>query len=190
MAELNLNLFIDPTTVTKHGEQNVEVKLGRNTVSKTFNIQYLDGVKDRMGVTVNGRIDTLNKADGKFSHFAYVKPNNQSLTSVTVTGQVTSGYKQNVKNPTVKVYKHIGSDELAESIYAKLDDVSKFEDVTGELTLQYTSNGGYSLNFNNLDQSKNYVIKYEGDYDSNASTLEFQTHLLVIITITIIIQVI
>ncbi|WP_256089911.1 fibronectin-binding protein FnbB, partial [Staphylococcus aureus] len=177
MAELNLNLFIDPTTVTKHGEQNVEVKLGRNTVSKTFNIQYLDGVKDRMGVTVNGRIDTLNKADGKFSHFAYVKPNNQSLTSVTVTGQVTSGYKQNVKNPTVKVYKHIGSDELAESIYAKLDDVSKFEDVTGELTLQYTSNGGYSLNFNNLDQSKNYVIKYEGDYDSNASTLEFQTHL-------------
>ncbi|HDC5751734.1 TPA: fibronectin-binding protein FnbB [Staphylococcus aureus] len=177
MAELNLNLFIDPTTVTKHGEQNVEVKLGRNTVSKTFNIQYLDGVKDRMGVTVNGRIDTLNKADGKFSHFAYVKPNNQSLTSVTVTGQVTSGYKQNVKNPTVKVYKHIGSDKLAESIYAKLDDVSKFEDVTGELTLQYTSNGGYSLNFNNLDQSKNYVIKYEGDYDSNASTLEFQTHL-------------
>ncbi|HFJ5418743.1 TPA: fibronectin-binding protein FnbB [Staphylococcus aureus] len=176
-AELNLNLFIDPTTVTKHGEQNVEVKLDRNTVSKTFNIQYLDGVKDRMGVTVNGRIDTLNKADGKFSHFAYVKPNNQSLTSVTVTGQVTSGYKQNVKNPTVKVYKHIGSDELAESIYAKLDDVSKFEDVTGELTLQYTSNGGYSLNFNNLDQSKNYVIKYEGDYDSNASTLEFQTHL-------------
>ncbi|MBR9350756.1 fibronectin-binding protein FnbB, partial [Staphylococcus aureus] len=124
-----------------------------------------------------GRIDTLNKADGKFSHFAYVKPNNQSLSSVTVTGQVTSGYKQNVKNPTVKVYKHIGSDELAESIYAKLDDVSKFEDVTGELTLQYTSNGGYSLNFNNLDQSKNYVIKYEGDYDSNASTLEFQTHL-------------
>ena len=62
-----------------------------------------------MGVTVNGRIDTLNKADGKFSHFAYVKPNNQSLSSVTVTGQVTSGYKQNANKPTVKVYKHIGS---------------------------------------------------------------------------------
>ncbi|HDG5490601.1 TPA: fibrinogen-binding adhesin SdrG C-terminal domain-containing protein, partial [Staphylococcus aureus] len=178
MAELNLNLFIDPTTVTKHGDQNVEVKLGRNTVSKTFNIQYLDGVKDRMGVTVNGRIDTLNKGDGKFSHFAYVKPNNQSLTSVTLTGQVTSGYKQNVKNPTVKVYKHIGSDELAESVYGDLENKMKFQDVTGELTLQYTSNGGYSLNFNNLDQSKNYVIKYEGDYDSNTNALEFQTHLL------------
>ncbi|WGZ21098.1 fibrinogen-binding adhesin SdrG C-terminal domain-containing protein, partial [Staphylococcus aureus] len=37
---------------------------------------------------------------------------------------------QNANNPTVKVYKHIGSDELAESVYAKLDDASKFEDVT------------------------------------------------------------
>ncbi|WP_398572377.1 hypothetical protein, partial [Staphylococcus aureus] len=27
-----------------------------------------------------------------------------------VTGQVTSGHKQNANNPTVKVYKHIGSD--------------------------------------------------------------------------------
>ncbi|HDZ5604637.1 TPA: fibronectin-binding protein FnbB [Staphylococcus aureus] len=175
---LNLNLFIDPTTVTKQGSQKVEVTLGQNKVSKEFDIKYLDGVKDRMGVTVNGRIDTLNKAEGKFSHFAYVKPNNQSLSSVTVTGQVTSGYKQNAKNPTVKVYKHIGSDELAESVYGDLENTMKFQDVTGEVTLQYTDNGGYSLNFNNLDQSKNYVIKYEGDYDSNTNALEFQTHLL------------
>ncbi|HEB2304733.1 TPA: fibronectin-binding protein FnbB [Staphylococcus aureus] len=177
-AELNLNLFIDPTTVTKKGKQKVEVSLGQNKISQEFDIQYLDGVKDRMGVTVNGRIDTLNKAEGKFSHFAYVKPNNQSLSSVTVTGQVTSGYKQNAKNPTVKVYKHIGSDELAESVYGDLENTMKFQDVTGEVTLQYTDNGGYSLNFNNLDQSKNYVIKYEGDYDSNTNALEFQTHLL------------
>ncbi|HDJ3125043.1 TPA: fibronectin-binding protein FnbB [Staphylococcus aureus] len=176
-AELDLNLFIDPTTVTKQGKQKVEVTLGDKKIEKEFDIKYLDGVKDRMGVTVNGRIDTLNKEDGKFSHFAYVKPNNQSLSSVTVTGQVTSGYKQNANNPTVKVYKHIGSDGLAESVYAKLDDSSKFEDVTGELTLHYTSNGGYSLNFNNLDQTKDYVIKYEGDYDSTASDLNFQTKL-------------
>ncbi|HCX2603829.1 TPA: fibronectin-binding protein FnbB [Staphylococcus aureus] len=177
-AELTLNLFIDPTTVTKQGSQKVEVTLGQNKVSKEFDIKYLDGVKDRMGVTVNGRIDTLNKEDGKFSHFAYVKPNNQSLSSVTVTGQVISGYKQNANNPTVKVYKHIGSDELAESVYGDLENTMKFQDVTGEVTLQYTDNGGYSLNFNNLDQSKNYVIKYEGDYDSNTNALEFQTHLL------------
>ncbi|NGQ47724.1 fibronectin-binding protein, partial [Staphylococcus aureus] len=111
-AELTLNLFIDPTTVTKQGMEKVEVSLGQNKVSKEFDIKYLDGVKDRMGVTVNGRIDTLNKADGKFSHFAYVKPNNQSLSSVTVTGQVTSGYKQNVKNPTVKVYKPVSYTHL------------------------------------------------------------------------------
>ncbi|NGK84401.1 fibronectin-binding protein, partial [Staphylococcus aureus] len=105
-------------------------------------------------------IDTLNKEGGKFSHFAYVKPNNQSLTSVTVTGQVTSGYKQSANNPTVKVYKHIGSDELAESVYAKLDDTSKFEDVTEKVNLSYTSNGGYTLNLGDLDNSKDYVIKY------------------------------
>ncbi|MUK59548.1 fibronectin-binding protein, partial [Pseudomonas aeruginosa] len=58
-AELNLNLFIDPTTVTKQGSQKVEVTLGQNKVSKEFDIKYLDGVKDRMGVTVKGRIDTL-----------------------------------------------------------------------------------------------------------------------------------
>ena len=130
-----------------------------------------------MGVTVNGRIDTLNKADGKFSHFAYVKPNNQSLSSVTVTGQVTSGYKQNANKPTVKVYKHIGSDELAESVYAKLDDVNKFEDVTEKVNLSYTSNGGYTLNLSDLDNSNDYVIKYEGEYDQNAKDLNFRTHL-------------
>ncbi|CUE00515.1 Fibronectin-binding protein B [Staphylococcus aureus] len=176
-AELSLNLFIDPTTVTQKGNQNVEVKLGETTVSKIFNIQYLGGVRDNWGVTANGRIDTLNKVDGKFSHFAYMKPNNQSLSSVTVTGQVTKGNKPGVNNSTVKVYKHIGSDDLAESVYAKLDDVSKFEDVTDNMSLDFDTNGGYSLNFNNLDQSKNYVIKYEGYYDSNASNLEFQTHL-------------
>ncbi|UMT77969.1 fibronectin-binding protein FnbB [Staphylococcus roterodami] len=176
-AELTLNLFIDPTTVTKQGKQNVKVTLGNKEIEKEFDIKYLDGVKDRMGVTVNGRIDTLNKEGGKFSHFAYVKPNNQSLSSVTVTGQVTSGYKQNAKNPTVKVYKHIGSDELAESVYAKLDDANKFEDVTEKVNLSYTGNGGYTLNFSDLDNSKDYVIKYEGEYDQNAKDLNFQTHL-------------
>ncbi|MBS3630696.1 fibronectin-binding protein FnbB, partial [Staphylococcus aureus] len=176
-AELNLNLFIDPTTVTKQGKQNVKVTLANKVIEQEFDIKYLDGVKDRMGVTVNGRIDTLNKEGGKFSHFAYVKPNNQSLTSVTVTGQVTSGYKQNANKPTVKVYKHIGSDELAESVYAKLDDVNKFEDVTNKVNLSYTGDGVYSLDFSDLDNSKDYVIKYEGEYDQNAKDLNFRTHL-------------
>ncbi|EML2699359.1 fibronectin-binding protein FnbB [Staphylococcus aureus] len=176
-AELSLNLFIDPTTVTKQGKQKVEVTLGDKTIEKEFDIKYLDGVKDRMGVTVNGRIDTLNKGDGKFSHFAYIKPNNRSLSSVTVTGQVTSGHKQNANNPTVKVYKHIGSDELAESVYAKLDDASKFEDVTEKVNLSYTGEGGYSFTFDSLEDNNNYVVKYEGEYNTKAKDLNFQTRL-------------
>ncbi|RYL33844.1 fibrinogen-binding adhesin SdrG C-terminal domain-containing protein, partial [Staphylococcus aureus] len=176
-AELNLNLFIDPTTVTKQGKQNVKVTLGNKEIEKEFDIKYLYGVKDRMGVTVNGRIHTLNKEEGRFSHFAYVKPNNQSLTSVTVSGQVTKGNKSGASNPSVKVYKHIGSDELAESVYAKLDDANKFEDVTNKVNLSYTGDGGYSLDFSDLDNSKDYVIKYEGEYDQNAKDLNFRTHL-------------
>ncbi|UXU25879.1 fibronectin-binding protein FnbB [Staphylococcus aureus] len=176
-AELDLNLFIDPTTVTKRGNQNIEVTLGEKKTSKQFDIKYLDGVKDNWGVTVNGRIHTLNKEEGRFSHFAYVKPNNQSLTSVTVSGQVTKGNKSGVSNPSVKVYKHIGSDELAESVYGDVLDETKFEDVTDKLSLTLTGNGGYTLDFSELDKTKNYVIKYEGDYDSSASDLNFQTKL-------------
>ncbi|HHB0170953.1 TPA: fibronectin-binding protein FnbB [Staphylococcus aureus] len=176
-AELDLNLFIDPTTVTKRGNQNIEVTLGEKKISKQFDIKYLDGVKDNWGVTVNGRIHTLNKQEGRFSHFAYVKPNNQSLSSVTVSGQVTKGNKSGASNPTVKVYKHIGSDELAESVYGDILDETKFEDVTDKLSLTLTGNGGYTLDFSELDKTKNYVIKYEGDYDSSASDLNFQTKL-------------
>lgn len=106
--------------MTKKGKQKFEVSLGQNKISQEFDIQYLDGVKNPMGVTVNGRIHTLNKEEGKFSHFAYVKPNNQSLSSVTVTGQVTSGYKQDGGNPTVRVYKYTGKEGLAESVFADL----------------------------------------------------------------------
>ncbi len=34
-AELSLNLFIDPTTVTKQGKQKVEVTLGDKTIEKS-----------------------------------------------------------------------------------------------------------------------------------------------------------
>ncbi|MBE5664852.1 fibronectin-binding protein FnbB [Staphylococcus sp. SS60] len=175
-AELNLNLFIDPTTVTKKGKQKVEVSLGQNKISEEFDIQYLDGVKNPMGVTVNGRIHTLNKEEGKFSHFAYVKPNNQSLSSVTVTGQVTSGYKQDGGNPTVKVYKYIGKEGLAESVFADLSKNDQYEDITSQLSISYNS-GGYTINFERLDNNKDYVIKYEGEYDAKSESLQLQTHL-------------
>ncbi|HHW9636857.1 TPA: fibronectin-binding protein FnbB [Staphylococcus aureus] len=175
-AELSLNLFIDPTTVTKKGKQKVEVSLGQNKISQEFDIQYLDGVKNPMGVTVNGRIHTLNKEEGKFSHFAYVKPNNQSLSSVTVTGQVTSGYKQDGGNPTVKVYKYTGEEGLAESVFADLSKNDQYEDITSQLSISY-NNGGYTINFESLDNNKDYVIKYEGAYDAKSESLQLQTHL-------------
>ncbi|HDR3204200.1 TPA: fibronectin-binding protein FnbB [Staphylococcus aureus] len=175
-AELSLNLFIDPTTVTKKGKQKVEVSLGQNKISQEFDIQYLDGVKNPMGVTVNGRIHTLNKEEGKFSHFAYVKPNNQSLSSVTVTGQVTSGYKQDGGNPTVRVYKYTGKEGLAESVFADLSKNDQYEDITSQLSISYNS-GGYTINFESLDNNKDYVIKYEGAYDAKSESLQLQTHL-------------
>ncbi|QZA64820.1 fibronectin-binding protein FnbB [Staphylococcus aureus] len=175
-AELNLNLFIDPTTVTKKGKQKVEVSLGQNKISQEFDIQYLDGVKNPMGVTVNGRIHTLNKEEGKFSHFAYIKPNNQSLSSVTVTGQVTSGYRQDGCNPTVKVYKYTGKEGLAESVFADLSKNDQYEDITSQLSISYNS-GGYTINFESLDNNKDYVIKYEGAYDAKSESLQLQTHL-------------
>ncbi|MDF3204341.1 fibronectin-binding protein FnbB [Staphylococcus aureus] len=175
-AELSLNLFIDPTTVTKKGKQKVEVSLGQNKISQEFDIQYLDGVKNPMGVTVNGRIHTLNKEEGKFSHFAYVKPNNQSLSSVTVTGQVTSGYKQDGGNPTVKVYKYTGKEGLAESVFADLSKNDQYEDITSQLSISY-NNGGYTINFESLNNNKDYVIKYEGAYDAKSESLQLQTHL-------------
>ncbi|UVJ25884.1 fibronectin-binding protein FnbB [Staphylococcus aureus] len=175
-ADLSLNLFIDPTTVTKKGKQKVEVSLGQNKISQEFDIQYLDGVKNPMGVTVNGRIHTLNKEEGKFSHFAYVKPNNQSLSSVTVTGQVTSGYKQDGGNPTVRVYKYTGKEGLAESVFADLSKNDQYEDITSQLSISYNS-GGYTINFESLDNNKDYVIKYEGAYDAKSESLQLQTHL-------------
>ncbi|WP_188349420.1 fibronectin-binding protein FnbB [Staphylococcus aureus] len=175
-AELSLNLFIDPTTVTKKGKQKFEVSLGQNKISQEFDIQYLDGVKNPMGVTVNGRIHTLNKEEGKFSHFAYVKPNNQSLSSVTVTGQVTSGYKQDGGNPTVRVYKYTGKEGLAESVFADLSKNDQYEDITSQLSISYNS-GGYTINFESLDNNKDYVIKYEGAYDAKSESLQLQTHL-------------
>ncbi|OWP67653.1 fibronectin-binding protein [Staphylococcus aureus] len=71
----------------------------------------------------------------------------------------------------------MGSDELAESVYGDVLDETKFEDVTDKLSLTLTGNGGYTLDFSELDKTKNYVIKYEGDYNSSASDLNFQTKL-------------
>lgn len=64
-------------------------------------------------------------------------------------------------------------DELVESVYGDILDEIKFEDVIDKLSLIFIGNGGYILDFSELDKIKNYVIKYEGDYDLFVSDLNF-----------------
>lgn len=79
---------------------------------------------------MNGRIDTLSKTDQTFTHFATFKPNNNALTSVTITGKVKNGALQNGKAGEVKVYEFIGSGELPQSVYANVNDTKQFNDIT------------------------------------------------------------
>ncbi|MBU7112185.1 fibrinogen-binding adhesin SdrG C-terminal domain-containing protein, partial [Staphylococcus aureus] len=178
MAELNLNLFIDPTTVTKQGKQTVEVKLGENKISKEFDIKYLDGVKDNWGVTVNGRITLLDKENSKIHHLAYINPKKSDMTSITINGFFAKGglYTGNV--PTVKVYEYLRSDELPESVYANTNDQEKFKDVTNDMSdkLTLSENGSYKLTLDALNK-KSYVVSFEGKYNENDKELLFRTNL-------------
>ncbi|MCG9811273.1 fibrinogen-binding adhesin SdrG C-terminal domain-containing protein [Staphylococcus argenteus] len=178
MAELNLNLFIDPTTVTKQGKQTVEVKLGENKISKEFDIKYLDGVKDNWGVTVNGRITFLDKENSKIHHLAYINPKKSDMTSITINGFFAKGGLSTGNVPTVKVYEYLGNDELPESVYANTNDQEKFKDVTNGMSdkLTLSENGSYKLTLDELNK-KSYVVSFEGKYNENDKELLFRTNL-------------
>ncbi|HHW5056801.1 TPA: fibronectin-binding protein FnbB [Staphylococcus aureus] len=178
MAELNLNLFIDPTTVTKQGKQTVEVKLDENKISKEFDIKYLDGVKDNWGVTVNGRITLLDKENSKIHHLAYINPKKSDMTSITINGIFAKGGLSTGNVPTVKVYEYLGSDELPESVYANTNDQEKFKDVTNDMSdkLTLSENGSYKLTLDALNK-KSYVVSFEGKYNENDKELLFRTNL-------------
>ncbi|HDJ5089655.1 TPA: fibronectin-binding protein FnbB [Staphylococcus aureus] len=177
-AELSLNLFIDPTTVTKQGKQTIEVKLGENKISKEFDIKYLDGVKDKWGVTVNGRITLLDKQNNKIHHLAYINPKKSEMTSITINGFFAKGGLSTESTPTVKVYEYLGSDELPESIYANTNDQEKFKDVTNDMSdkLTLSENGSYKLTLDALNK-KSYVVSFEGKYNENDKELLFRTNL-------------
>ncbi|HCQ2152772.1 TPA: fibronectin-binding protein FnbA [Staphylococcus aureus] len=177
-ANLEINLFIDPKTVQSNGEQKITSKLNGEETEKTIPVVYNPGVSNSY-TNVNGSIETFNKESNKFTHIAYIKPmNGNQSNTVSVTGTLTEGSNLAGGQPTVKVYEYLGKkDELPQSVYAKLDDANKFEDVTNKVNLSYTGDGGYSLDFSDLDNSKDYVIKYEGEYDQNAKDLNFRTHL-------------
>ncbi|UXS83157.1 fibronectin-binding protein FnbA [Staphylococcus aureus] len=178
-AELDINLFIDPKTVQKNGDQTITSSLNSKSTTNNINVTYKNGVSNYYA-NVNGSIETFNKKDNKFSHVAYIKPlNGDALESVTVTGTLIKGSNASGKQPTVKVYEYLGSkEELSQSVYADTSDTSKFKDVTndmnGKLTVQ--SNGSYSLNLDKLD--KTYVIHYDGEYLNSTDEVDFRTQMV------------
>ncbi|MBE5664853.1 fibronectin-binding protein FnbA [Staphylococcus sp. SS60] len=178
-AELDINLFIDPKTVQKNGDQTITSSLNSKSTTNNINVTYKNGVSNYYA-NVNGSIETFNKKDNKFSHVAYIKPlNGDALESVTVTGTLIKGSNASGNQPTVKVYEYLGSkEELSQSVYADTSDTSKFKDVTngmnGKLTVQ--SNGSYSLNLDKLD--KTYVIHYDGEYLNSTDEVDFRTQMV------------
>ncbi|PCF42583.1 SdrD B-like domain-containing protein [Staphylococcus delphini] len=174
-GKLSLNLFIDPAKVQDEGDITVSSTLGQTTTNQNFNIKYIDGVKNAAGVTLNGRLDELSKANQTFTHFATFKPKHNKLSSVTITGKVKNGVLQNSNNGEVKVYEFIGNGELPQSVYANVNDTNQFKDITSTMNSTKSNGTGYEITFN-MTNDKPYVIVYKGYFDSNAKDFDFRTN--------------
>ncbi|MCE5777153.1 fibrinogen-binding adhesin SdrG C-terminal domain-containing protein [Staphylococcus pseudintermedius] len=176
VGKLSLNLFINPTKVQNRGNINVSSTLGSIKTEETFNIEYIDGVKNNEGVTLNGRLDDLSKADQSFTHYTTFKPSQNELTNVSLKGTVTTGAIENGIAGEVKIYEFIGSGELPESVYANVNDTSHFNDITSNLSNSIKSTStGYEITFD-MKNKKPYVIVYKGHYNKDASDFDFTTN--------------
>ncbi|MDF0277964.1 MSCRAMM family adhesin SpsD [Staphylococcus pseudintermedius] len=176
VGKLSLNLFINPAKVQNRGNINVSSTLGSIKTEETFNIEYIDGVKNNEGVTLNGRLDDLSKADQSFTHYTTFKPSQNELTNVSLKGTVTTGAIENGIAGEVKIYEFIGSGELPESVYANVNDTSHFNDITSNLSNSIKSTStGYEITFN-MKNKKPYVIVYKGHYNKDASDFDFTTN--------------
>ncbi|HCU7513577.1 TPA: fibronectin-binding protein FnbA [Staphylococcus aureus] len=175
-ANLNLNLFIDPKTVQSNGQQIITSTLNDKETRTTLPIQYNPGVSNSYA-NVNGSIETFDKGNNKFTHVAYIKPQNgHKSDSVSITGALTQGSKANGNAPTVKVYEVLkDAKELPESVYANISDSTMFKDVTEEMKdkLKVENNGSYKLDIEKLEKS--YVIHYDGEYLSGSDQVNFRT---------------
>ncbi|HAR6292453.1 TPA: YSIRK-type signal peptide-containing protein, partial [Staphylococcus pseudintermedius] len=175
-GKLALNLFIKPDKVQTAGNITVSSTLGSIKTEETFNIEYIDGVKNNEGVTLNGRLDDLSKADQSFTHYTTFKPSQNELTNVSLKGTVTTGAMENGIAGEVKIYEFIGSGELPESVYANVNDTSHFNDITSNLSNSIKSTStGYEITFD-MKNKKPYVIVYKGHYNKDASDFDFTTN--------------
>ncbi|MDE9897855.1 Ig-like domain-containing protein [Staphylococcus pseudintermedius] len=174
-GKLSLNLFIKPDKVQDEGKITVTSQLGKEMTSQEFDIKYIDGVKSPSGITLNGRLDELSKADQSFTHYATFNPNNNKLTSVSIVGTVINGSRQNGNPGEVKVYEFIGSGNLPQSVYANINDTQQFNDITSKVSISNNKIVGYQINFD-MEGKHSYVIVYKGHYDSNAKDFSFRTN--------------
>ncbi|HDZ5420223.1 TPA: fibronectin-binding protein FnbA [Staphylococcus aureus] len=177
-AELEINLFIDPKTVQTNGNQTITSTLNGEQTSKELDVKYKDGIGNYYA-SLNGSIETFNKANNRFTHVAFIKPNNGKTTSVTVTGTLMKGSNQNGNQPKVRVFEYLGNNEdIAKSVYANTTDTSKFKEVTSSMNgnLNVQTNGSYSLNLENLD--KTYVVHYDGEYLNGTDEVDFRTQMV------------
>ncbi|EJG1232060.1 carboxypeptidase regulatory-like domain-containing protein [Staphylococcus pseudintermedius] len=174
-GNLSLNLFIDPSKVLNNGNTTVSSILNGTKTESTFNIEYIDGIHNAAGVTLNGRLDELSKANQTFTHFATFKPKHNKLSSVTIKGKVKNGVLQNSNNGEVKVYEFIGSGELPQSVYANVNDTNQFKDITTSMNSKKSNGTGYEITFDTMND-KPYVILYKGYFDSNSKDFDFTTN--------------
>ncbi|EKO1105602.1 carboxypeptidase regulatory-like domain-containing protein [Staphylococcus pseudintermedius] len=174
-GKLALNLFIKPDKVQDEGKITVTSQLGKEMTSQEFDIKYIDGVKSPSGITLNGRLDELSKADQSFTHYAIFKPKHNNLTNVTLRGTVSNNAQQNEKNGQVNVYEYIGQGELPQSAYANVKDTNQFRDITNSLRPTTVNSTGYQITFDHINK-KPYVIVYKGHYKNEAKDLEFTTN--------------
>ncbi|RTX68868.1 YSIRK-type signal peptide-containing protein [Staphylococcus hyicus] len=174
IGNLSLNLFIDPKVVTHEGNQTITATLNGQTTTKTVNIDYLEGINLR-GVNINGSIEYLDKNKNTFKHIAYVNPSKNTVYNSRLTGNIMNG-APTTNQPTVKIYKYLGTESLNQSVYVDTNNSSMFKDVTSDFKDRLSINsGGYYVDMNDL--SNTYVVTYEGQYLNNANELNFRTEL-------------
>ncbi|HEH8147319.1 TPA: fibronectin-binding protein FnbA [Staphylococcus aureus] len=177
-ADLEINLFIDPKTVQSNGQQTITSTLNDKETKNTLPIEYNPGVSN-IYANINGSIEIFDKGNNRFTHVAYIKPQNgQKSDSVSITGTLTQGSKADGKAPTVKVYEVLkDANGLPQSVYANVSDSSMFKDVTEEMKdkLKVENNGNYKLDIEKLEKS--YVIHYDGEYLSGSDQVNFRTHM-------------
>ncbi|EJD5769067.1 fibrinogen-binding adhesin SdrG C-terminal domain-containing protein, partial [Staphylococcus pseudintermedius] len=175
-GNLSLNLFIDPSKVLNNGNTTVSSILNGTKTESTFNIEYIDGIHNAAGVTLNGRLDELSKANQTFTHFATFKPKHNKLSSVTIKGKVKNGVLQNSNNGEVKVYEFIGNGELPQSVYANVNDTKQFNDITNSMKSIKNYSNGYEITFDMNKDNHPYIIVYQGHFNNNAKDFDFSTN--------------